>query len=82
MKDVDSDSVLLYHSGNTRGVRHLAVPGDGKTLCRKVDLDYNSKGDLNSTKVSGFKGRDRVLGDLCSVCEKRFEKIVDKEGSE
>lgn len=74
------ENLLLYHSGNTSGVRHLARPNGDMTLCGKVGLDYNQHGEINQTKCSEFKGRSRVLGRLCSICETELEELESAEG--
>jgi len=69
------DDLIIYHAGNTSGVRHLARPSDGESLCGKVDLDYNREGLVKGTKSSEFKGCDRVLGSVCSLCENVLQEI-------
>lgn len=75
------ENIVLYHSGNTSGVRHLTRPSMDETLCGNVDVDYNQSGEINRTKVTEFKGRGRVLGRLCKICERALsdlEKECDK----
>jgi len=78
-KPVSVNDLIIYHAGNTSGVRHLARPSDGESLCGKVELDYNREGFVKGTKSSEFKGCDRVLGSVCSLCENVLQEIKGEQ---
>ena len=73
-----SNDVVLYHgaahssrqSGNTK---HLAREGDETSICGHVNLQYNQKGDIHGNKSSPYRGPDRVLGNLCTKCQRRLK---------
>lgn len=72
------DDVVLYlGSANSRRngrTKHLAREGDKTTLCGHVNLSYNQKGEINGNKKSPYRGPDRVLGSLCSICQREIQE--------
>lgn len=64
--------VMLYSGRYT--TNHLVEEGAEKTFCDSVDVEYNNKGEIKKTKSFKFKGRDRMLGSICTHCERAAEK--------
>jgi len=75
---VSRENVVLYlgssnSASSTKGnTKHLAVPGEETTLCKRVDIEYNQNGNIHGAKHCSYKGPDRVLGRICSNC---LEKV-------